>query len=264
MTNNDFGSLSLPSGWRIEQHKQVGSTNDLAKQHARTGAHERLVVVADQQISGRGRMGRAWTMPAGAGLPLSILLRPTWLSPTDAYLLTMLAAVSLCRAVEQVTPLQAQLKWPNDLLVAGPDRKLRKAAGILTELDLQAGAINWAVIGIGVNVAWQPAGIIDGRDLAQTATSLMTASGVGVSRRDLLIAVIEAFAQGLAGIQAGEQAKLIDAWRVRLATIGQLVTVRLPDRTVTGIAEGISATGALQVRDAQGVLQIITAGDVEA
>jgi BirA family biotin operon repressor/biotin-[acetyl-CoA-carboxylase] ligase len=261
---HEFTSLSLPTGWRIEAHTQVGSTNDIAKQRARAGAAGGLVVVADVQSSGRGRMGRSWEMPAGAGLPLSILLRPTWLQPADAYVLTMLAAVSLCQAIEQVAPVQALLKWPNDLLLRCADGTLRKAAGILTELDLRDGAITWAVIGIGVNVAWQPLGTIDGRDLAHTATSLALASGVDVPRRDVLGALLGALAQGIEALRAGQQAALAESWRSRLATIGQSVTVRMPDRMVVGVAEGVTATGALLVRDAHGQVQIITAGDVEA
>lgn len=198
-------------------------------------------------------MGRTWIMPAGAGLPLSLLLRPRWLQPGDAYLLTMLAAVALCQAVEQVAALPALLKWPNDLLVAGPDGNLRKAAGILTELDIQAGMINWAVIGIGVNIAWQPVGLVDGRDLAQTATSLSAAvPGSTVSRSAVLSALLVSFTDGLDQIRTGEHAQMVETWRSRLATIGQAVTIRLPDRTIAGLAEGVDATGALLVRDQQG------------
>ncbi len=264
MIHDDFTELTLPANWRLEHYAHIGSTNDLAKQRARDGIPDGLVIVADQQISGRGRMGRSWEMPAGTGLPVSILLRPIWLQPADAYLLTMLAAVSLCLATEQVASVQALLKWPNDLLLRDSDGVLRKAAGILTELEARDGAINWAVIGIGLNIAWQPVGIVDGRDLAQMATSLASASGVFVSRRDVLRALLEALATGIDALRAGNQAALFDSWRARLATISQTVTVRLPDRSISGIAEGVTAMGALQVRDAQGLLHIITAGDVEA
>src|SRR5262245_41275216 len=111
-------------GRAVEHYSQVGSTNDLIRQYARSGRPEGLVIVADEQTAGRGRMGRAWAAPPGSNLLLSLLLRPSWLAPAEAFSLTMLASVALCEAVEQVAPLHAALKWPNDLLLS-----VRTAAG---------------------------------------------------------------------------------------------------------------------------------------
>src|SRR5215218_3948735 len=91
-------------GYLIEHHVQVGSTNDLTRRQARAGHPEGLVILAEQQTAGRGRMGRAWAAPPGSSLLLSLLLRPSWLAPADAFSLTMLASVALCEAVEQVVP----------------------------------------------------------------------------------------------------------------------------------------------------------------
>src|SRR5204862_3415461 len=104
-------------GRAIEYYPQAGSTNDLARRKARAGCPEGLVILADQQTAGRGRLGRAWAAPPGSSLLLSLLLRPAWLAPSAAISLTMLAAVALCEAVEQVVPAHAALKWPNDLLL---------------------------------------------------------------------------------------------------------------------------------------------------
>src|SRR5690349_18633484 len=133
-------------GRAIEHYTQAGSTNELARRKASDGHPEGLVILADVQSAGRGRMGRAWIAPPGSSLLLSLLLRPTWLAPSDAFGLTMLAGVALCEAVEQVTPAHAALKWPNDLLLpvrtaAGP--ALRKAAGILSEIELEGDRIAW-------------------------------------------------------------------------------------------------------------------------
>src|SRR5262249_38484749 len=125
-------------GRPLLRYAQVGSTNDLAKQRARAGEAEGLVILAEEQTAGRGRQGRGWAAPPGSGLLLSLLLRPAWLPPGDAFLLMMLAGVALCEAVEQVAPLRAGLKWPNDLLLpAGPGAQAptHKAAGILSELE---------------------------------------------------------------------------------------------------------------------------------
>jgi BirA family biotin operon repressor/biotin-[acetyl-CoA-carboxylase] ligase len=181
-------------GRTIEQYAQTGSTNDLIRRQAHAGHPEGLVILADEQTAGRGRMGRAWAAPPSTSLLLSLLLRPTWLAPDDAFSLTMLAAVALCEAVEQVAPPRAALKWPNDLLLpvrtaAGP--ALRKAAGILSEIELAGDRIDWVVIGMGVNVSWSPSGIVDGRDLAEMATSISAAAGRPVERLPLLRALLE-------------------------------------------------------------------------
>ena len=120
-------------GRSVQYYARVGSTNDLARELARAGQAEGLTLVADEQASGRGRMGRGWAAPPGSSLLVSVLLRPSWLAPADSFALTMVAGVALCEAIEQATPLQAALKWPNDLLLrihtaSGP--ALRKAAGL--------------------------------------------------------------------------------------------------------------------------------------
>src|SRR5687768_132907 len=106
--------------------KSTGSTNDLLKAAARAGAAEGLVLVADEQIAGRGRRGRSWTAPPGSSLLLSVLLRPGWLPAADTFLLTMLAAVSAAEALQAESGVAVELKWPNDLHVDG-----RKLGGIL-------------------------------------------------------------------------------------------------------------------------------------
>jgi len=250
----------------IEQYDQVGSTNDLIRQQARAGHAEGLVILADAQIAGRGRLGRAWAAPPGSSLLLSLLLRPTWLPPADAFSLTMLACVALCEAVEQATPVRAALKWPNDLLLpvrtaAGP--ALRKAAGILSEIELDGDKIGWVVIGIGVNVGWSPTGIVDGRDLAAVATSVGAAAGQPVERLPLLRALLERLDAHYAALQRGDHADLFARWRDRLTMLGQPVQISLPQGgELRGIAEDVERTGALRVRDEHGTLHTVLAGDV--
>ncbi len=252
-------------GRPLLQYAQVGSTNDLAKQQARAGAAEGLVVLAQEQTAGRGRQGRGWAAPPGSSLLLSLLLRPTWLLPSDAFALTMLAGVALCEAVEQAAPLRAGLKWPNDLLLAagpGEQTPTLKAAGILSELELMDGQIGWVVIGMGVNVNWRPSGLVDGRDLAHVATSLASAAGQTVDRAALLRALLTRLDARYAMLRQGRREELFTAWRARLATIGQMVRVRLPIGEVSGIAESVDLAGALLLRDEHGVLHTILAGDV--
>src|SRR5215207_9410753 len=247
-------------GRTIEHYAQVGSTNDVIRRQARAGHPEGLVILADQQTAGRGRLGRAWAAPPGSSLLLSLLLRPSWLAPTDVFSLTMLASVALCEAVEQATPVHAALKWPNDLLLpvrtaAGP--ALRKAAGILSEIELDGDQIAWVVIGIGVNVDWSPTGIVDGRDLAEVATSVGAAAGQPIERLPLLRALLERLDARYAALRGGDHANLFECWRGRLTTLGQPVQISLPHGELRGIAEDVERTGALRVRDKQGALHTV-------
>jgi BirA family biotin operon repressor/biotin-[acetyl-CoA-carboxylase] ligase len=252
-------------GRPLLHYAQVGSTNDLVKEQARAGAAEGLVILADEQTAGRGRQGRGWAAPPGSSLLLSLLLRPTWMSPGDAFALTMLAGVALCEAVEQAAPLRASLKWPNDLLLPaepGDQHATHKAAGILSELELVDGQIAWVVIGMGINVNWRPTGLVDGRDLAQVATSLAAAAGRSIDRAALLRALLARLDARYAMLRQGRREELFTAWRGRLAMLGQTVRVRLPAGEISGVAEGIDLAGALLLRDTSGVLHTILAGDV--
>jgi BirA family biotin operon repressor/biotin-[acetyl-CoA-carboxylase] ligase len=260
---HNLGSAIVGSA--IEQHAQASSTNDLIRRQASAGHPEGLGILADEQTAGRGRMGRAWAAPPGSSLLLSLLLRPTWLAPADSFSLTMLAGVALCEAVEQVTPLRAALKWPNDLLLpvhtaAGP--QLRKAAGILSEMELDGDQIGWVAIGVGVNVGWAPSGIVDGRDLAEVATSVGAAAGQPVERLRLLRALLERLDAGYAALRGGGRAELFGRWRDRLTMLGQPVQISLPHGELRGVAEDVERTGALRVRDDQGALHTVLAGDV--
>jgi BirA family biotin operon repressor/biotin-[acetyl-CoA-carboxylase] ligase len=252
-------------GRTVQHYAQVGSTNDLARELARAGHAEGLTLVADEQTTGRGRLGRGWAAPPGSSLLVSVLLRPVWLAPSNSFALTMLAGVALCEAIEQATPLQAALKWPNDLLLpirtaSGP--ALRKAAGVLSEIELNDGAIGWVIIGIGVNVNWAPHGVMDGHDLSAVATSVGAALGAPVERLTLLRALLTRLDQRYAALRASPGDELFAAWRARLTTLGQPVNVRLPHGQVAGTAEEVDPSGALRVRDASGVLHTILAGDV--
>jgi BirA family biotin operon repressor/biotin-[acetyl-CoA-carboxylase] ligase len=252
-------------GRAIERHAQVGSTNDLARQRARAGHPEGLALIADEQTAGRGRLGRGWAAPPGSSLLMSVLLRPGWLPPAEAFAITMLAAVALCEAVEQAVPLRAALKWPNDLLLPAPGAAglaLRKAAGILSEVELAGGTIDWVIVGIGLNVNWAPHGTVDGRDLGAVATSVSGALGQPADRLALLRALLARLDARYAALRAGGRAALFEAWRGRLATIGQVVEVTLPAGRLAGVAEGVEPSGALLVRDERGALHTVLAGDV--
>ena len=125
---------------------QIGSTNDVAHDQARSGAPDGLLIVADEQTAGRGRLDRRWWAPPGSSLLMSLLLRPA-LPPSRAGQLTMCLGLAAVEGIEAVTGLQPALKWPNDLLLDG-----RKLGGMLTELRLDGEQLAYAVLGLGINV----------------------------------------------------------------------------------------------------------------
>lgn len=252
-------------GHAIECYEQVGSTNDIVRERARGGHPQGLLVLAEEQVAGRGRLGRGWAAPPGSSLLMSLLLRPAWLAPADSFALTMLAGVALCEAVEQAAPLQAALKWPNDLMLpagqaAVPD--LRKAAGILSEIELDGERIAWVAIGMGINVNWSPSGVVDGRDLSRLATSVGAAAGQPIERLALLRALMIQLDLRYGWLRDGRREELFASWRDRLATLGQPVTVRQIAGELHGVAEDVEPSGALRVRDDAGTLHVVMAGDV--
>ncbi len=217
------------------------STNQHVLDLARSGAPDGVVVVADHQRAGRGRLGRTWSAPPGASLLVSVLLRPD-LPPDDRHLVVMAAAVAMADAVATTTGVHADLKWPNDLLVGH-----RKLAGILAEASGDA-----VVVGIGVNVDWPeiPA------ELADIATACNVEGGRPTSREELLAAFLTRYAACLDDLVGTRR-----AYRSRLATTGRRVRVERPDGVLVGVATGVDDSGRLLV-DADGSRHAIAAGDV--
>ncbi len=225
----------------VRRLAETDSTNRYALDLARTGAPDGVVVVADHQRAGRGRLGRTWSAPTGASLLVSVLLRPD-LSSDDRHLAVVAAAVAMADAVFETTGVVADLKWPNDLLVG--DRKL---AGILAEAAGDA-----IVVGIGVNLDWPeiPA------ELDGIATACNLEGGRATSRDELLAAFLARYTRRL-GDLAGTRA----AYEARLATVGRTVRVERPGAELVGTATGIDRSGRLLV-DAGGTLHAVAAGDV--
>ena len=233
---------------------RTGSTNDVAKDLASQNAPEGTVALADEQTSGRGRMGRHWSAPPGACLLCSILFRPR-LPPTQAQWLTMLCAMAAADAVEQVAGLRAALKWPNDLIVKSQNWK--KLAGILTETGIIGEQLSFVVVGIGVNVNVAPR---DLPTLSPDATSILAETGREVDRAALLAALLAGVETRYTRLQAGKSPHA--EWAARLATLGQPVEATVSEGTLTGVAESVDEDGALLLRTPDGELHRLMAGDV--
>lgn len=239
------------SAWEVRRYPSVDSTNRLLLDEARSGAPEGLVVVADHQTAGRGRLGRSWEAAPGSALLVSVLVRPR-LAPGHLGRVTLAAGSAMAEALADTAGVGALLKWPNDLVVPGPSGP-RKLAGILAEADLGPGPGAAVVVGIGVNLV---AGAFPA-ELADLATAVAV-EGRPVGGDDLLDAFLAAFDRRLGHLDAA-----VDEARARSATLGARVRVErgsAPD--LVGTALDLDPDGALLVRDDGGVLHTVAAGDV--
>ena len=237
---------------------ETGSTNrDLLEEAAR-GVPEGVVLVADHQTAGRGRLDRTWVAPAGASLLVSVLLRPD-LPPEDLFLLTVACALAAADGVERVTGFRPGLKWPNDLVVAEGPLADRKLAGILAESHVVAGSVDAVVVGMGLNLDWPdelPA------ELAATAASVNHLTGGPVDREAVLVAWLTSYDRRLASLATTEgRAALLDDARNSSVTIGRLVRVERADGSFEGRAMGITEHGHLLV-DHESQIVEVTVGDV--
>jgi BirA family biotin operon repressor/biotin-[acetyl-CoA-carboxylase] ligase len=248
----------LLPGLVVEVVEEAGSTNAVVSARGRAGAGQGLVIVAEHQTAGRGRLDRSWETPARAGLTFSLLLRPT--APTHAWpWLPLLAGYAVAKALRGAG-YEAAVKWPNDVLLGPRDGQSRKVAGILVErIETETGPA--AVLGIGLNVA------MTAEELpVPEATSLAVASaGAPPDRTDLLVAVLQTLWEAYAAWEAGEGLagmRLAESYVAACATIGRDVRVDLPSGAVlTGRATGVDPSGRLLVEQ-DGVRTAVSAGDV--
>lgn len=242
--------------------EQVDSTNERVKSWAANPHYPPgAVLLADYQSAGRGRLDRRWEAPPGTALLFTVLLRPRWPARQGAWL-TMLAGLAVAEAIEQVAGLPARLKWPNDVvLAAGEPGEWSKVCGLLLDATLAPSGeqLESAIIGIGLNVNIPAAAM---PQTASPATSLLVAGGRPVSRRALLVAVLERLERHYDAALDGRSPA--DAWAGRLVTLGRRVEVISPGQPapLAGTAEGVDEWGQLLVRDAAGALHTVAAGDV--
>lgn len=235
--------------WRdVTVVPQTGSTNADLLEAARAGAAEGLVLVAEEQTAGRGRLGRTWSAPPGAALTFSVLLRPAGVPPSRLGWLPLLTGVAVVTAVREQAGVPARLKWPNDVLVGE-----RKLAGILAEAHGDA-----VVVGVGLNVALHQDELP-----VPAATSLLIEDAKSTDRAALLAAILTGLARRYQAWRADpDGADLREDYLRWCATLGREVRVELPGGAVlTGTAEDVDDAGRLVVR-APGNLVAVGAGDV--
>lgn len=223
----------------FEYYPQIGSTNDRALEWLREGKPAGAVFVADEQLKGRGRLGRSWFAPPGTALMFSVALRPP-----QSYLsrVNMLAALSVLEGIQTAG---AALKWPNDVLLNG-----RKMCGVLSEAAWEGDRLLGVALGIGLNVRID----FTNTPFEATAISLETVLP-SLNRASLLATILARIDNWVAHIESDD---LFANWKARLATLGKPVSVN----GLEGIAEDVDPEGALLVRDQAGVLHRVIAGDI--
>jgi BirA family biotin operon repressor/biotin-[acetyl-CoA-carboxylase] ligase len=238
----------------IQYFADVDSTNDLALSLAAHGAPQGTVVLADAQRAGRGRQGRAWFSPPGAGLYLSVVIRPALSSVLS--LVTIAAGVAVVRGLSAATGLSLELKWPNDVVIGRPWRKI---AGILSESASAGSQIDAVVVGIGVNVrrsAFPP-------EIADRASAIEMETDRPVDAAACVIEILAAMESMTKRLAAGDGPEVVDAWRgYGRSGFGAVVRWQDEQGPRRGVARDIDETGALVV-DADGHLERLVAGEVQ-
>jgi BirA family transcriptional regulator, biotin operon repressor / biotin---[acetyl-CoA-carboxylase] ligase len=240
-------------GKRVYHFFKTDSTNRVAMELGYADEPEGAVVLAEEQTAGRGRAGRSWHSERGAGLYVTLLLRPK-LSPVQAPLLTMLAGLSAHTAVLAQTGLSAELKWPNDLLLNG-----KKLGGILTEMYAEPNAVRFVIVGIGINVSQEK---FPG-ELAATATSLRKETGRLHSRLEVLVKLLSQFETDYNRfLQEGAPYVVQRFELVSGFADGKRVRVETGTESYVGTTAGLSPEGLLVVRREDGASTTVIAGDV--
>jgi BirA family biotin operon repressor/biotin-[acetyl-CoA-carboxylase] ligase len=241
-------------GSEIVFFHETGSTNTAATGLAAKGWREGTVIIADSQTEGRGSRGRTWVSPAGKNLYLSIIVRPG-IPPWEASILTLMSAVACTSAIQRLSSVPVSIKWPNDLMAAD-----KKIGGILTEMKADADKINYAVIGIGINLNLDISDMPD--SLRETATSVMLQAGVLQSRTEYALEIIKSMDYWYTILLESGKCPIIESWQHLSSTIGRAVTVTTGEIKLTGLAEGIDTEGLLILRLKDNSVMKISSGDV--
>jgi len=253
LTRNEIARWLKPGeiGREMEIHDEIGSTNTRARELALQGAPHGAIVLARRQSAGRGRFSRSFYSPDDSGLYMSVILRPD-LSADQAVLITPMAAVAAARAMERVAPVQAQVKWVNDVYIGD-----KKACGILCEsgLDFESGRMQYVVAGIGVNI-----GFIDfPEEIKDIATSLSNECGEKVSRNRFIAELLNEFSALYPQIESGA---FMEESRRRSNVIGRDIFVLRGDEKYPARAVDIDESGSLVVVTESGERQALHSGEI--
>lgn len=238
-------------GNKIFTFQSIDSTNNCAKAVANIGAAEGVVVIAEEQTAGKGRLGRSWQANPEENLTFSVVLRPK-ISPEAVNLLPLYVAVAVAQAIERATGLKVECKWPNDLLIGK-----RKVAGILIEGSIQQGILDYVVVGLGINVNQTkfPS------DLLQKATSLKLESGQEIDRVQLFRQILTSFESSYTTSLRNGFESTIPTWLTRSTMLNKPIVVSQQGNIINGVVTGLSKDGGI-VLQTNGSEKTLFAGDV--
>lgn len=236
----------------IYRFGKIDSTNSYLLKLGDEGFPEGTVVVADEQLSGRGRFGRRWEAEPLSNLLFSILLRPGFLGRDEAFILTFSAAVAVAEALDEAADVRTELKWPNDVLIDS-----KKVCGILLESSFEGARLNHVVLGIGLNVnqTFFP------EEIMEKATSLALSVGRKFDRDEILFTILGKFASLYETVKSGEFYDVMKKWRERSKMFGRRITLKLADTTFEGIFDDVTDDGSLVLKTPSGS-QKFTAGEI--
>ncbi len=235
-------------GRQLYYYHRLATTMKTAKELAKKETAEGTVIIADTQTAGRGRLGRTWISPEGS-LAISIILKP---SLNNLPQLVMIASLAVVRTIKKVAGLQAQIKWPNDVLIKG-----KKVCGILIENEVKGDKVNFAIIGIGINVNFDP---LVFPKITDIATSLSHELGAEVSKAALISTLLPELEQLYLEAQAG--APVYREWQKNMEMLGRWIQVKTGEAVEQGKAETVTENGSLILRRSDGSFAEIVAGDV--
>ena len=239
-------------GKKIYYYDCLDSTNVRANRLAEEGAEHGTLVVAGRQESGRGRRGRNWESPENTGIFMTLLLRPK-IESQNASMLTLVSAMAVTKAIEQITQLPAKIKWPNDIVVNG-----KKVCGILTEMSAQIDYVNHIIIGIGINVQNE----VFPDEISRVATSLYLEAGKKINRASLIEAVWEWFEKYYdIYLKTQDLTKIVPEYDSYLVNLNRKVRVLDPKEPYEGVARGITPQGELIV-DTWESRRLVSSGEV--
>ncbi|MCT4663239.1 MAG: biotin--[acetyl-CoA-carboxylase] ligase [Tissierellales bacterium] len=239
-------------GNKIYYYDSVGSTNVEAKKLADKNSGEGWIVIAEEQTEGKGRLGRTWQSPKKTGIWMSIVLRPD-VEPREVPQLTQLAAAALIEALAKFG-IEAQIKWPNDIVING-----KKICGILTEMTGTIERLNYIILGIGMNVNLEKNDFPE--ELLDKATSIYMENGQKMNRQELVGEVLNSIEKYYKYFVAHDHEKYLDVCRANSVLIGKTVRIIKHNKERKGVAVGIDNNGALIV-EIEGKLEKVISGEV--
>lgn len=242
-------------GKHIQYFESVDSTQKIAHELAQQGAANGTVVISEEQLAGKGRMARPWSSKAYKGIWMSVITRPH-LTLQQAPQMTLVAAVAITKAIEEVTGLVAQIKWPNDLLI-----NQKKITGILTELQADPDLIKSIILGIGINVNQDMDEFP--KELSSIATSLKVELGKSVNRAKLIATTLKYLEEYTKMYEANGFKPIKLLWESYSNTIGKRIRAVMVNETVEGLAIGITDSGMLELKLDDGTIYGVYSGDIE-